>query len=130
MGGTREQWTNALTCRRDPNAMDLGRTRARATMTEEEKTRRIKEGKCFWCNQKGHISQFYPQKNSQIAEASTSSTTPSNAVIATATITSNKALTADQKAEIFLTQLYNESDNVRACFANIMFDKKEDFPHA
>jgi len=51
-------------------------------------------------------------------------------VIATATVTSNKALTLDQKAEIFLTQLYNESDDVHARFANIMFDKKEDFPQA
>ncbi len=96
-------------------------------MTEDEKTKRIKEGKCFRCNQKGHISHFCPQKSSQIAEASTS---PNNAVIVTATISSNKALTTDQKAEIFLTQLYNESDDVRAQFASIMFDKKEDFPHA
>ncbi len=95
---------------------------------EEEKSKRIKEGKCFRCDQKGHISQFCPQKNNRIAEASTSS--PSNAVIATATVTSNKALSADQKAEIFLTQLYNESDDVCAHFANIMFDKKEDFPRA
>ncbi len=96
-------------------------------MTEDEKTKRIKEGKCFRCDQKGHISHFCPQKNNRIAKASTSS---NNAVIATATIASNKALTVDQKAEIFLTQLYNESDNVRARFANIMFDKKEDFPRA
>ncbi len=61
----------------------------------------------------------------------TSSAPPSNnAVIAMATIASNKVLTADQKAEIFLAQLYNESDDIQACFANIMFDKKEDFPHA
>ncbi len=39
MGGTREQWSNALTRCRDPNAMDLSRTRARATMTEDEKTK-------------------------------------------------------------------------------------------
>jgi len=63
-------------------------------------------------------------------EASTSSSPSNNAVIATANISSNKALTVDQKAEIFLTQLYNKSDDVQACFANIMFDKKEDFPHA
>ncbi len=127
MGGTCEQWTNALTRRQDPNAMDIGRTRAQATMTEDEKTKQIKEGKCFRCDQKGHISRFCPQKNNRIAEASTSS---NNAVIATATIASNKALSPDQKAEIFLTQLYNESDDVRAQFPNIMFDKKEDFPRA
>jgi len=51
-------------------------------------------------------------------------------VITTATIASNKALTADQKAEIFLAQLYNESNDVCAHFANIMFNKKEDFPYA
>jgi len=56
MGGTREQWMNTLTHHRDPNAMDIRRTRAHATMTEEEKTKRIKEGKCFRCDQKGHIS--------------------------------------------------------------------------
>ncbi len=47
MGGTREQWSNALTRRRDPNTMDISQTRAQATMTEEEKTKQIKEGKCF-----------------------------------------------------------------------------------
>jgi|SRR6266702_2471183 len=81
-------------------------------MTEDEKTKQIKEGKCFRCNQKGHISQFCPNKNNQIAEASTSSSPTNNTVIATATISSNKALSADQKAEIFLTQLYNESNEV------------------
>ncbi len=128
MGGTCEQWTNALTRRQDPNAMDVGQARARATMMEEEKTKRIKEGKCFQCDQKGHISRFCPQK--KIAQASTTPSSSNDATIATATITSNKSLSADQKAEIFLAQLYNESDDVRARFANIMFNKKEDFPHA
>jgi len=83
--------------------MDIGRTRARATMTEDEKTKQIKEGKCFQCDQKGHISRFCPQKNTRIAEASTSSSSTNNATIATTTISSNKALSPDQKAEIFLT---------------------------
>jgi len=96
-------------------------------MTEDEKTKRIKEGKCFRCDQKGHISRFCPQKNNKIAQTSTSS---NDSTVATATISSNKPLSTDQKAEIFLTQLYNKSDEVQACFASIMFDKKEDFPHA
>jgi len=99
-------------------------------MTKDEKTKRIKEGKCFRYNQKGHISRFCPQKSNRITKASTSSSPSNNAVIATATISSNKALSADQKAEIFLTQLYNESNKVCTHFTNIMFDKKEDFPHA
>ncbi len=97
-------------------------------MTEEEKTKRIKEGKCFRCDQKGHISRFCPQK--KIAQASTTPSSSNDATVAMATITSNKSLSADQKAEIFLAQLYNESDDVRARFANIMFNKKEDFLHA
>ena len=130
MGGTHKQWTNALTHQWDPNAMDLSQTWAWATMTEDKKIKQIKEGKCFCCNQKGHISWHCPQKNSQIAEASTSSSPTSNVVVATTTISSNKALTVDQKAEIFLTQLYNKSDDVCTCFTNIMFNNKEDFPHA
>ncbi len=88
MGGTQEQWTNALTHHQDPNAMDLSQTQAQATMTKEEKTKQIKEGKCFQCNQKGHISHHCPQKNNRITEALTSSS--NNAVIATAIISSNK----------------------------------------
>src|SRR6266702_496070 len=93
-------------------------------MTEDEKSKRIKEGKC---DQKGHISRFCPQK--RIAQASSNpSSSSNNATVATATITSNNSLSADQKAEIFLAQLYNESDDVRARFASIMFDKQDDFP--
>ncbi|SRR6266702_3856933 len=108
--------------------MDVRRTRAHAnaTMTEDEKTRQQKEGRCFQCNRKGHISCNCPQKSSQVAEASSSN---SNTVVATATIMSNKALSADQKVEIYLTQLYNKDDEVCTCFMDIMFNK-EDFSHA
>ncbi len=53
----------------------------------------------------------------------------SKAVVATATITSNKALSTDQKVEIYLMQLYNKDEDVHAQFTDIMFSKKEDFPH-
>jgi len=69
-------------------------------MTEDEKTKQIKEGKCFRCDQKGHISRFCPQK--RIVQTSTTPSSSNNATVATATITSNKSLSADQKAEIFL----------------------------
>jgi len=98
-------------------------------ITEDEKTKQIKEGKCFQCNQKGHISCFCPQKNNRITQTSMSSSS-NDSIIATATVSSNKPLSANQKAEIFLTQLYNESDDVCTRFANIMFNKKEDFLHA
>jgi len=81
-------------------------------MTVEDKNKWQKEGRCYRCNEKGHISCNCPQKPTHVAKASTS--TPNDAVVATATITSNKALSADQKAEIYLTQLYNESDKVHA----------------
>ena len=58
----REQWRrNMYTNNRNPNAMDIGRTRARATMTNEEKQRYQQEGKCFRCGNKGHISRYCPQ---------------------------------------------------------------------
>jgi len=58
------------------------------------------------------------------------STSSNDSTVATATISSNKPLSTDQKVELFLTQLYNENDKVWAHFASIMFNKKEDFPHA
>ena len=54
--GTKGQWQKAFNCPRDPNAMDIGRTRARATLTEEEKQRLQAEGQCFRCQKQGHIS--------------------------------------------------------------------------
>ena len=38
-GGGPYVTTNALTRRQDPNAMDIGQTRAHATMTEDEKSK-------------------------------------------------------------------------------------------
>ena len=43
-GGTKGQWQKAFNRPRDPNAMDIGRTRARATLTEEEKQKLQAEG--------------------------------------------------------------------------------------
>src|SRR6266702_1299599 len=70
-GATRFQWRNALN-NRNPNTMDIGRTRAQATFTDEEKQQRIQSGLCFQCNQRGHITHFCPQKHTRVAEASTS----------------------------------------------------------
>ena len=42
--GTKGQWQKAFNRPRDPNAMDIGRTRARATLTEEEKQKLQAEG--------------------------------------------------------------------------------------
>jgi len=54
-GATKFQWRNALNnC--NPNTMDIGCTRARATFTDEEKQQRIQSRLCFRCNQKGHIA--------------------------------------------------------------------------
>ena len=43
-GGTKGQWQKAFNRPRDPNAMDIGRTRARATLTVEEKQKLQAEG--------------------------------------------------------------------------------------
>ena len=38
------------------------RVQARVTITDEERSRLMAEGKCFRCKQKGHMSQACPQK--------------------------------------------------------------------
>src|SRR6266571_2464563 len=52
-GHTQTQWRNALN--RNPNAMDIGRTRARATTTGTmgEKEKQRSEGRCYRCNKQG-----------------------------------------------------------------------------
>jgi len=45
-GATHMQWRNALN-NRNPNAMDIGQTRARATMMDEDKQQRIQSRLCF-----------------------------------------------------------------------------------
>ncbi len=62
-GHMQTQWRNALN--RNPNAMDIGRTQARATTTgvTGEKEKQQAEGRCFRCNRMGHISQYCPQRN-------------------------------------------------------------------
>jgi hypothetical protein len=57
-----QQWRQGFA--KDPHAMDLtpGRTRARATLTEEERAQLMTEGKCFRCKQQGHMSRNCPSK--------------------------------------------------------------------
>ena len=43
-GGTKGQWQNVFSQPKDLNAMDIGRTRARETLTEEDKQRLQAEG--------------------------------------------------------------------------------------
>jgi len=116
-GATKFQWRNALN-NKNPNAMDIGHTRARTTFTDEEKRQRIQSGLCFCCNQKGHIARYYPQQGSHAAEASMS-TTP---VI---TIQMQGPVSAAQKAQALITTLHTETEEVRDCFAKELFGKKD-----
>ncbi len=69
-GHTQSQWRNALN--RNPNAMDIGRTRARVTTTEDKNKQRS-EGRCYRCNKQGHISRYCPQCNEGTSSAITAS---------------------------------------------------------
>ncbi len=116
-GATKFQWRNALN-NRNPNAMDIGRTRARATFTDEEKRQRVQSGLCFRCNQKGHIARFCPNQTARVAEASTS-----NAPIIT--VQTQGPVSAAQKAQALIATLHAESEEVRDCFADELFGKKD-----
>ena len=109
-GGTKGQWKKAFSRPKDPNAMDIGQTRARATLTEEDKQRLQAEGQCFCCQKQGHISRTCPQRHpAHVAEASTST-------IATASTPSamplTPALTDEQKADPITTMLGTQTQGV------------------
>jgi hypothetical protein len=52
----------------DPNAMDTSAT-VRRVLTEEDKTRFMREGRCFRCARLGHISSLCPERREQPARA-------------------------------------------------------------
>ena len=123
-GGTKGQWQKAFSCPKDPNAMDIGRTRARATLTDEDKQRLQAVGRCFRCQKQGHISCNCPQRPpARAAEASTST-------IATAlsTTPTTPALADEQKADAIIAMLGTQSQGVRDVMANKMFEEEEDLP--
>ncbi|KAI9429110.1 hypothetical protein H4582DRAFT_1827802, partial [Lactarius indigo] len=84
---------------KDPNAMDIGRTRVRAAMTDDEKKQLQKEGRCFRCRGQGHISRFCPQKPAVTAKtASTSDPTPTTATIS---MTASRPLSNEEQADCY-----------------------------
>ena len=62
---SKQQWQQSFA--KDPNAMDTlaGRTRARAALTEDERGRLMKEGRCFNCKNTGHRSRECPDKKNR-----------------------------------------------------------------
>src|SRR6266702_4678267 len=116
-GATKFQWRNALN-NHNPNAMDIGRTRACATFTDEEKQQQIQSRLCFQCNQRGHIARFCPQKHTRIAEASTSNTP-------VVTVQTQGPVSTAQKVQALIATLHVESEEVRDCFADELFGKKD-----
>ncbi len=98
--------------------MDIGRTRARATFTDEEKRQRVQSGLCFRCNQKGHIAKYCPNQGARAAEASTSNTP-------IVTVQTQGPVSTAQKAQALIATLHVESEEVRDCFADELFGKKD-----
>jgi len=98
--------------------MDIGRTRARVTTTDDKGKQRS-EGRCFRCNQQGHISRYCPQRSDRPA-----------AITASIALTSPQPLSNQQKAQAYLATLHSESEEVRNAFAEELFAKKQDFLNA
>ncbi len=116
-GATKFQWRNALSnC--NPNAMDIGRTRAWATFTDEEKRQRIQSSLCFKCNQKGHIARYCPQQHTRAAEATTSNTP-------VVTVQTQGPVSVAQKAQALIATLHAETEEVQDCFTEELFGKKD-----
>ncbi len=98
--------------------MDIGRTRARVTATDDKGKQRS-EGRCFKCNQQGHISRYCPQRNNR----------PS-AITASVALTSPGPISNQQKAQAYLATLHNESEEVQNAFTEELFAEKQDFLNA
>jgi hypothetical protein len=47
---------------KDPNAMDIDTIRTTGKLTDEERTKLMKEGRCFRCCKLGHMSRICPDK--------------------------------------------------------------------
>jgi hypothetical protein len=47
---------------KDPNAMDIDAIRTTGRLTDEERTKLMKEGRCFRCRKLGHMSRACPDK--------------------------------------------------------------------
>jgi hypothetical protein len=47
---------------KDPNAMDIDAIRTTGKLTDEERTKLMKEGRCFRCRKLGHMSRACPDK--------------------------------------------------------------------
>ena len=108
---------------RNPNAMDIGRTRARAMMTDEERQCYQQEGKCFRCGNKGHISRNCPQRQTtQASVATTTQTTPT--VVATVKVEGNSNMKASEKAAAYIAAMQADSDDVKAALEEKLFGKQ------
>ena len=127
-GGTKGQWQKVFSYPKDPNAMDIGRTRARETLTKEDKQRLQAEGQCFHCQKQGHISCNCPQKTPACAaEASTCTIASASTPLTTPP---TPALTDEQKANTIIARLGTQLQGVRNIMADKMFREEEDFSEA
>ena len=125
-GGTKGQWQKAFSYPKDPNAMDIGRTRARATLTEEDKQRLQAKGRCFRSQKQGYILCNSPQRPpARAAEESTSTITT-----VSSTAPPTPALTDEQKADTIIAMLGTQLQGVQDVMANKMFEEEEDFSEA
>src|SRR6266571_9197679 len=87
--------------------------------TTDDKGKQRSEGRCFRCNQQGHISRYCPQRSDKPSAITTS-----------VALTSSQPISNQQKAQAYLATLHSEPEEVRNAFAEELFAKKEDFLNA
>ena len=117
---SKQQWQQGFA--KDPNAMDtsLGRSRARAALTEDERSRLMKEGRCFNCKNTGHRSRECPDKKSrtQIRTGETNED-PKDKEETTSAVKASVAKTLSAKEVIELVRSMEEGEKekvIKECF--------------
>ena len=86
-----------------------GGTHARAALTDNERATLRQEGKCFKCCKKGHMSQDYPDRTSQVRSGTTKEEPKEEAKEEDAQI---KQVTAEELVHLVRNMSQEEKDKV------------------
>ena len=90
-------------------------TKVYKTMTDEEKTKLMKKGLCFWCQKGGHLSWDCPEKKGKATTSQPMATTPAPAPTVPKKMMAKELMAHIQSLMVLLnddekTEFYDEAE--------------------